>query len=831
MLAGALLVPAASAGTGPSYAASDISVYVQGQPMSEGAGARLENGISLVPLRSLAEALGATVAWEDERQTAIVTKADTTVELTIGSSTGVKNGSPFELGAAPKLESGILLVPVRAVSETFDMLVRWDAAEAAVHLDRIAPLPVVGSLANLTTLMEKAAANSYGGLALKNGFAAESTAGGATFDSAASAPAAPSANAGSERALAGSAGAGGDFSATNVQVEGVDEADVVKTDGRYIYQVNRQRIVIAEALPADRMNIVSTIEFEQGDERKQQQQFTPQEMYIDDKHLVVIGNAFRHTVMTDPAAGIMPDAKRLMLPRPGAQTTKAIVYDLTDRANLKPLREIELEGGYVSSRKIGSSLYLITNRYLNYWLLRNPEMNSQGEPPAPSYRDTAVSDEMKTIDFGEIRYFPDAVDPNYMLVAGVNLDKMDQEAQVDAYLGSSRNIYASDKNLYVTVTRYETVHATDTPLSTAPAVDSVAPASPATDAVAPDAPVPSEPMPMPMPSVRVLPGDNQAKSVVYKFRLDAGRTQYVAQGEVPGDVLNQFSMDEYNGHFRIATTVGNVWGTGDNMSKNNVYVLDESLKTVGKLENLAPGEKIYSVRFMGDRAYVVTFKTVDPLFVIDLKNPESPGVLGALKIPGYSDYLHPYDENHIIGFGKDTIELSAPDGKTSMAYYQGMKMAIFDVSDVANPIELHQELIGDRGTDSDLLYNHKALLFSREKNLLAFPVRLHEIRESAESSAKSAAGSPGFAVPAYGQFTFQGAYVYDINLENGFRLKGRITHMTDEDLAKSGMYGGDYDLSVQRILYIGDTLYTLSNAKIKANDMTTLDEKGSLAIP
>ena len=126
---------------------------------------------------------------------------------------------------------------------------------------------------------------------------------------------------------------------------------------------------------------------------------------------------------------------------------------------------------------------------------------------------------------------------------------------------------------------------------------------------------------------------------------------------MPGSILNQFSMDENNGYFRITTTKGNLWGDGENISKNNLYVLDPDLNICGSLENIAPGERIYSTRFMGSRAYMVTFKKVDPLFVIDLKDVKNPKVLGALKIPGYSDYLHPYDGNYRINFGKDAIEL------------------------------------------------------------------------------------------------------------------------------------------------------------------------------
>ena len=149
---------------------------------------------------------------------------------------------------------------------------------------------------------------------------------------------------------------------------------------------------------------------------------------------------------------------------------------------------------------------------------------------------------------------------------------------------------------------------------------------------------------------------------------------------------------------------------------------------------------------MGGRAYMVTFRNVDPLFAIDLKDP-APKVLGQLKIPGYSDYLHPYDENHLIGFGKETVTLpvkgAGPDEVT--AFYQGMKIALFDVTDVTQPKEKFKEIIGDRGTHSELLYNHKALLFDREKGLMAFPVDLMEVKNKPANADEAA--------NAYGEFT------------------------------------------------------------------------------
>jgi inhibitor of cysteine peptidase len=218
---------------------------------------------------------------------------------------------------------------------------------------------------------------------------------------------------------------------------------------------------------------------------------------------------------------------------------------------------------------------------------------------------------------------------------------------------------------------------------------------------------------------------------------------------------------------------------------------------------------------------MVTFKKVDPLFVIDLKNPSAPNLLGKLKIPGYSDYLHPYDENHIIGFGKDAVEvLNESDPKASTtAFYQGMKIALFDVTDVANPVEMFKESIGDRGTDSELLHNHKALLFSKEKGLLAFPVTVTKRAVNSSNAMQ------------YGQFDYQGMYVYNLSLEKGFQLRGRITHLSQEKLNKAG--GGWYEsnLNINRGLYIGDILYTISQGKLKANNLSTLQEVSQITLP
>jgi uncharacterized secreted protein with C-terminal beta-propeller domain len=309
-----------------------------------------------------------------------------------------------------------------------------------------------------------------------------------------------------------------------------------------------------------------------------------------------------------------------------------------------------------------------------------------------------------------------------------------------------------------------------------------------------------------------MEADEFERTTIHRISIENESITFEATGVVPGSVLNQFSMDEYNGYFRIATTVGQVSRTfAQATSTNNVYVLDMDLNVVGELEDLAPGEEIYSARFMGDRGYIVTFRKIDPLFVIDLTEPTNPKVLGQLKVTGYSDYLHPYDENHLIGIGKETEAAEEGD----FAWYQGVKISLFDVSDVSNPVEVAKYEIGDRGTDSPVLDDHKALLFDKARNLLVIPVLVAEIDPNDFDGE----------VPdwAHGEFVWQGAYVFDIS-PDGIERRGEITHLDDsDDLLKSGyrFYSG---YSVERSLYIDDVLYTISAMKIKMNNLETLTE-------
>jgi len=500
-----------------------------------------------------------------------------------------------------------------------------------------------------------------------------------------------------------------EFSPTNIQVQGVDEADIVKTDGKFIYLVSGMKVFIVEAYPPEEAHVLSEIELNQR----------PEGIFINGDRLII-------------------------LQYEGGPQTFVRIYDIADRGKPSLAREVSVDGGYFGSRMVGNYAYIVITQ------------------PAYEYNDKVVLPKInldgttREIPATDIYYF-DVADNYYAFttVMAINTQKDDEEPSYETILlGAASNLYVSLKNIYIAVS-----------------------------------------------SPQYYGSDTETTSI-HRIRIEDGDIDYEASGEVPGRVLNQFSMDEYEGFFRVATTTGydfRIWPEWPSAAyQNHLYVLDMNLDIVGKLEGLAPGEKIYSARFMGKRCYLVTFKKVDPFFVIDLSDGYNPKVLGYLKITGYSDYLHPYDENHIIGIGKETVAAEQGD----FAWYQGVKISIFDVTDVSNPKEVAKYEIGARGTDSPVLEDHKALLFDKGKNLLVMPVSVVE--------------------SSYGP-VWQGAYVFNISLDEGLLLRGRITHYESD----AGMSGGSYysysPYSVKRCLYIGDVLYTISDKKIKMNNLETLD--------
>ena len=534
-----------------------------------------------------------------------------------------------------------------------------------------------------------------------------------------------------------------DYSKTHTQVQGVDEADLVQTDGTYIYYLTNEKLTIINTENASQMKEMSTIKFDET--------FTPEEIFLNNDKIIVIGKRYEYD-KTARKIGIDED---FLYPNYMDKTyTSAKLYNVKDKTNPTLERTVEVEGDYLTARMIGSNVYIASNKYMYYAYICNTYKSTElnEDDFKPHYLDTATSNETKSINFDCIYYIPEFEDTNYLNIVAFNITN-NQEANVESYLGAGEEIYASKENLYVTKTKYDYERKNKTSITTE----------------------------------------------IYKFNLNNANCTFAKAGDVPGSVLNQFSMDECNGYFRIATTDSTSWNSESNT--NNLYVLNENLETIGKIEGLAKGERIYSVRFMGNRAYMVTFVETDPLFVIDLSNPTTPTVLGELKIPGYSKYLHPYDETHLIGIGEDTEVVNYGYGDRVVT--NGMKMAMFDVTDPNNPQELYNVKIGEKGTYSELLYNHKALLFSKEKNIIAFPISI------TDNDYK---------------VTFQGAIVYGVSLEKGFELKTKISNSATD-------YDRYYSRNrVERIIYIKDTLFTLSNGLIKAVDLNTFETKGSIEL-
>jgi len=539
-----------------------------------------------------------------------------------------------------------------------------------------------------------------------------------------------------------------DHSTTNVQVQGVDEADIVKNDGRYIYVISGGELAIVDAYPGEKAKILSETRVNG----------TPVEIFLSGDRLVVFSSGEGYYPVMYKTGG-------MVAPRYVRTLSHAYVYSLGDRSNPELVRDITFSGTYYDSRMIGDMVYVITNENVYYGM---------GEIPMPEVKDGAGT----TIE-PPVSYFDVSFDSyTFSTISSFSMGD-DRTLSAGSYLlGYTSTLYVSQDNIYMAFRKPVAIREV-------PVVGKDLVASP----------------------VRQQP--TEEVTAIYRFAIRNGEIRFSSNGEVTGHLLNQFSMDESGGDLRVATTVQG-YGTSGSYEYNNVFILDSGMKTVGSLKYIAPDEKIYSTRFLGDRLYMVTFKRIDPLFVIDLSDPTNPGILGKLKIPGYSDYLHPYDQDHIIGVGKETESNEWGGVSTS-----GLKLALFDVSDVNHPSEVDHVEIGDAGSDSEALRDHKAFLFSKEKDLLVIPVR--EVQKVLLK---------GDYTP-YTQKVWQGAYVFSVSPSKGFTLRGKVTHSSEDS---QGYYWGSRD-AVKRSLYIGDVLYTLSSAEIIATDLKSMTLIREIPLP
>lgn len=601
-----------------------------------------------------------------------------------------------------------------------------------------------------------------------------------------------------------------EHSSTNNQVAGVDEPDIIKTDGNYVYALVRNELSIIKANPAGEASVIAKISF----------QSRPQEIFIYGTSLAVFGS--------DTQIYSQPIYQTFRRQNP---YTFFKVFDLTNPAEPKLVRDLDLEGSYVSARLIGDYVYFISSSYAYYVDKEplTPRLLSGGEalPNVCTSASTACfSPDVYYFDIPYGSY-------NYTTISAVNLKDANEAVNGQVYLlDNSQNVYVSNNNIYITYTKYlkeydleQTVkkelvqpklsaedqakiteieavpgyilNANEKKTKVAIIIDRYLSSLTADEQTAAKTEIDQA-----LKQKLIDLAKEMEKTVIHKIAISGNKIEYRAKGEVSGQVLNQFSMDEKGDYFRIATTRNQLWTRLTEVNQDsysNVYVLDADLKTVGSLENLATSERIYAARFLGDRAYLVTFKQTDPLYVISLADPAKPAVLGAIKVPGFSNYLQPVDESgaKMIGLGRETE--SDESGNVKI---KGLKLSLFDFSDLSHPKEADSYRIGDERSDSIALRDHRAFLYSAAKNILVMPAALR--------------GEDG-------KLSFAGALVFGINGEQ-LSLKGRIDHSEGGHFTQSDYWDGYgyYDNTVKRSLYIGDDLFTFSNKFLKINKLADL---------
>ena len=554
-----------------------------------------------------------------------------------------------------------------------------------------------------------------------------------------------------------------EHSTTNIQVENVDEADITKTDGDYIYSLSGSDVVITNVQDPSNIKIDSKIQSEED--------YNPEDLILYNDKLVVISTKYI---------------------KYGQSNTLVSVYDVTKKDEPKLVKSCMLPEKYYTSRSIDGKLLVIASGKLR-----------EEDNKVVTYYEEDNS--KKEIGLENIKRLKRLISNDQTLIATINLQSTDN-VKVNSYLFNVENAYISEKNMYLLNELYSNENSG------------------------------FEKRVKNLFGIRGVIGffnyilnedyddynEYDDYTNIYKFSIqEDGDIEYLAKNKVRGTTINQFSLDEYNENLRVGLE------TSDG---SKVVVLDNKLNKIGETGCLSKGEKMYSTRFLGERAYMVTYKNTDPLYVIDLSNPNEPKVLGKLKIPGYSTYLHPYDEHHLIGIGMQTKETIYRDlqGRvtSTSARITGMKMALFDVSDVNNPKQISQTIIGDSRTTSAILTNHKALLFSKEKGILAIPVNSYPSDFEVESSSDDISKLVSQYTNYNKNYTAEGYAVYNINLTDGFNLKGIINH---ERIKTSG-YRYGYSGKLLRGLWIEDNLYTVSEKMIKVNKLGDLSQISELEI-
>lgn len=492
---------------------------------------------------------------------------------------------------------------------------------------------------------------------------------------------------------------------TNVQVKGIDEDDIIKNDGKYIYVLTDSSVKIIDA---ENMKLMSKTDIDSRGSNG---------MYLYKNYLAVVGHDYSEK-----------------------NCTVIEIYDISDKAKPKLVNEFTQDGGYFTSRLIGGKVILLSQ----YWVY--PE-DIELEKGLAVYNDivpeTSVNGVAQPLKPDMITILPQEKNYSctYTVMSTIDLDSKEFKPITSSVLGSGDNAYCTNENLYIsdTVYRYEeTTHSNG------------------------------------MISVT----NHEQTTKIHRFSIKDGTLKSEASGEIKGRTLNQFSIDEKDGYVRIATTDSN---------ENYVYVLDMKLKEVAKIDGIAEGESIQSVRYIGDYGYVVTFRLTDPLFVIDFKDMKAPKIVGELKIPGFSSYLHPFN-GYLVGIGTDGDENGTVDA---------LKISLFDISDPTDPQEIDRFIL--KGAHADSF--HKSVMDCAAKNILGFIYRDSNTSEKKFCTLRIKEGK----IDLIGSYSNRSEHESRTGVHYGADGEETIVYF-DTASYISG--------SIQRATYIGDTLYTVSSHRI-----------------
>jgi hypothetical protein len=566
-------------------------------------------------------------------------------------------------------------------------------------------------------------------------------------------------------------------SASNNQVAGVDEADFIKNDDKYVYAAMNGAFRIIEAWPAETAHEIANVKLD-GEPRK---------LFVaGDRALVYVARERGTTATVRASLNECTYGYDCDFRGDGTATT-ILLFDISERAAPKQLHRLDVSASLLAARRIGDAVHTV---------LVTPELvfpdvlyPSVGPTACPSGMTVAASFEATFTALEEQRA------ANEALIAETLVDELLPLIQEDG-----RDV---DVSRYCDSVYGETLR-TGSALTTLLSL-SLSDAKPAavTTIVSKPGAVYATPEALYLAINERTP--KAFRTIIHKLDLqeDVERTAYAASGQVEGNVLNQFSLDEHKGYLRVATSFGKVPEQGVHSALSVLEQRADALELVGKVDDIAPREDIRSVRFDGDRGFIVTFKKTDPLYAFDLSDPARPVITGELKIPGFSTYMHMLDEKHLLTVGYDAEDSSG------WAYFSGVLLQLFDVSDMTAPALAHKLVIGTRGSSSQALTDHLAFTLFGDK--LALPMSVCE--ESDEQSS-----SPG-------HMTFGGLMVFDVSVEQGISERGRVAHPGANGIYDDTACSGSWTKArstVKRSVFMDNYVYSISSDTLRVQAVESL---------